>query len=206
MAHPPKDRDEDRPGGREPSKPPSATTTSLGSLLRAANASSAASPPARKQARHVPLHPRLPSRNDPEKRALELAARKRVAALLSGGVHFKIREDAGRIHGERGSGSAKLAARVGSKHFLPEVTLDLRARPAADTEEAIANFVRTHHRRGVRQLSIVFDPAPDGDEAASALEAIVAALTRGQSAALVRAFSSAHENLGGAATLAVLLI
>ena len=206
MAHSPKDHDdEDEPGERKPAKPPSATT-SLGSLLRAANASSEVSPPARKQARAVPLHPRLPSRADPEKRALELAARKRVAALLSGGVHFKIREDAGRIHGERGSGSAKLAARLGSKHFSPEVTLDLRARPAADTEEAIANFVRTHHRRGVRQLSIVFDPVPGADEAASALEAIVAALTRGQSAALVRAFSSAHESLGGAATLAVLLI
>jgi DNA-nicking Smr family endonuclease len=152
------------------------------------------------------LHPRLPSRADPEKRALELAARKRVAALLSGGVHFKIREDAGRIHGERGSGSAKLAARVGSKHFSPEVTLDLRARPMADAEEAIASFVRTHHRRGVRQLSIVFDRVPAADQAATALEAVIAALTRGQSAALVRAFSSAHESLGGAATLAVLLI
>jgi len=205
MAHSPKDHDEDKPSEREPAKPPSATT-SLGSLLRAANALSAVSPPARKQARGVPLHPRLPSRADPEKRALELAARKRVAALLSGGVHFKIREDAGRIHGERGSGSAKLAARVGGKHFSPEVTLDLRARPAADTEEAIANFVRTHHRRGVRQLSIVFDPVPSADEAPSALEAIVTALTRGQSAALVRAFSSAHESLGGPATLAVLLI
>jgi DNA-nicking Smr family endonuclease len=205
MAHTPKDHDEDEPGEREPAKPPSATT-SLGSLLRSANASSAVSPPARKQARGVPLHPRLPSRADPEKRALELAARKRVAALLSGGVHFKIREDAGRIHGERGSGSAKLAARVGSKHFSPEVTLDLRARPAAEAEEAIANFVRMHHRRGVRQLSIVFDPVPGAEGAASALEPIVAALTRGQSAALVRAFSSAHESLGGAATLAVLLI
>jgi DNA-nicking Smr family endonuclease len=194
MAHSPKDP-----------KAPSATTP-LGSLLRAANASSAVSPPVRKQTRGVPVHPRLPSRADPEKRALELAARKRVAALISGGVHFKIRRDAGRIHGERGAGSAKLAARVGSKHFSPEVTLDLRARPAAHTEEAVANFVRTHHRRGVQQLSILFDPAPDADEAASALEAIVAALTHGQSAALVRAFSSGHESLGGAAALAVLLI
>ena len=70
----------------------------------------------------------------------------------------------------------------------------------------MANFLRMHHRRGVRQLSIVFDPGPGADEAASALETIVAALTRGQSAALVRAFSSAHESRGGAATLAVLLI
>jgi hypothetical protein len=52
----------------------------------------------------------------------------------------------------------------------------------------------------------VFDPVPGADEAASALEAIVVALTRGQSAALVRAFSSAHESLSGAAALAVLLI
>jgi hypothetical protein len=205
MARSPKDPDEGEPSEREPAKAPSATT-SLGSALRAADASSAVSPPGRKQARGVPVHPRLPSRAEPEKRALELAARKRVAALISGGVHFKIRRDAGRIHGERGAGSAKLAARVGSKHFCPEVTLDLRARPPAYTEEAIANFVRAHHRRGVRQLSIVFDPVPGADDAASAVEAIVAALTHGQSAALVRAFSSAHESLGGAPTLAVLLI
>jgi DNA-nicking Smr family endonuclease len=129
-----------------------------------------------------------------------------VAALISGGVHFAIMEDAGRIHGERGSGSAKLAARGGSRHFTPEVTLDLRARPAAHAEEAIANFVRTHHRRGVRQLSIVFDFVPGAGEVVSALEAIVTALTHGRSAALVRAFSSAHDSLGGATTLAVLLI
>lgn len=200
-----KDRDEDEPSEREPAKARDATT-SLGSLLRAANVSSAVAPPARKRARGVPVHPRLPSRADPESRALELAARKRVAALLSGGVHFKVREDAGRIHGERGPGSAKLAARVGSKHFRPEVTLDLRTRPAADAGEAIASFVRAHHRRGVRQLWIVFDRVPGADDAGSAVDAIVAALTHGQSAALVRAFASAHESLGGAGTLAVLLI
>jgi DNA-nicking Smr family endonuclease len=82
----------------------------------------------------------------------------------------------------------------------------LRGQPTADAREAIARFVSVHHRRGVQQLSIAFDPASGEAHGVSALETIVAALTLGPAAALVRAFSSARENLGGNAALLVLLI
>jgi DNA-nicking Smr family endonuclease len=143
-----------------------------------------------------------------EARGLEAAARKRVAGLVAGGLHFKVKREPGRIQGQRGAGTAKLAARVAGKGFAPEVTLDLRAKPLAEpeTRDTIANFVSGHHRRGVKQMSIVFDLAPAGEDADSPLEAIVKALTLGASAALVRAFSSAHETRGGNTTLAVLLI
>jgi DNA-nicking Smr family endonuclease len=141
-----------------------------------------------------------------EARGIEAAKRKRVAGLVAGGLHFKIKREPGRIQGQRGAGSSKLAARVAGKGFAPEAKLDLREKPAAEARDAIATFVSAQHRRGVKQLSIVFDLAPAGDEADSATEAIVKALTLGASAALVRAFSTAHENQGGNTALAVLLI
>jgi hypothetical protein len=58
----------------------------------------------------------------------------------------------------------------------------------------------------VKQIAIVFDPAPAEAEPDSALDAIVKALTLGASAALVRAFSTAHETRGGNSALTVLLI
>lgn len=204
MANGDKDGDEDEPSAREPATVSNATTA-LGPLLRAANASSAVQAPPRKPPRASSAQPRLPGRGAPEDRARELAARKRVAGLVSGGLHFKIKREASRIQGQRGAGTAKLAARLASKGFAPEVTLDLRAKPADDAGEAIATFVRAHHRRGVRQLSISFDPTP-GEDPDSMLEAIIAALTRGPVAELVRGFSSAHESLGGDAVLTVLLI
>jgi DNA-nicking Smr family endonuclease len=141
-----------------------------------------------------------------EARGAEAAARKRVAGLVAGGLHFKIKREPGRILGQRGAGSSKLAARVAGKGFTPEVTLDLREKPAAEARDAIASFVSSQHRRGVKQLSIVFDPAPEGAEADSAIDGIVKALTLGASSALVRAFSTAHESRGGSTALVVLLI
>jgi DNA-nicking Smr family endonuclease len=145
-------------------------------------------------------------RATPEDRARELAARKRVATLVSGGLHFKIKREGDRIQGQRGGSSPKVLARLTSKGFAPEVTLDLRGQPLSNARDAIAGFVSVHHRRGVKQMSIVFDPLPAEGDDADALEKLVAALTLGPVAALVRAFSSARENLGGNAALAVLLI
>jgi DNA-nicking Smr family endonuclease len=147
-----------------------------------------------------------PQRASPEERERELAARKRVAALVSGGLHFKIKQDGDRIQGQRGGSSTKVLARLTSKSFSPEVTLDLRGHPMTNARDAIAGFISVHHRRGVKQMSIVFDPLPDETTGDTALEAIVTALTLGPATALVRAFASTHESIGGHAALAVLLI
>lgn len=142
-------------------------------------------------------------------RSVEAAARKRFAGLVAGGLHFKIKQEAGRIQGQRGAGSSKLAARVAGKGFTPEVTLDLRGKPFSEARDAIAQFVSAQHGRGVKQMSIMFDAAlagEEGSEADSPVAAIIKALTLGASAALVRAFSTAHESRGGNSALAVLLI
>lgn len=152
-----------------------------------------------------PTQPRR-QRATPEERANELAARKRVAALVSGGLHFKIKREGDRVQGQRVASASKLIARLTSKSFSPEVTLDLRGQPHATFRDAIAGFVGVHHRRGVQQISILFDPSAAEGETASALEALIDGLTMGAAAPLIRAFASARETRGVEAALAVLLI
>ncbi|HKU42573.1 MAG TPA: hypothetical protein VJR89_30655 [Polyangiales bacterium] len=200
MARRPKHPDEERE-----TTSGSSTTTSLGALLQAAHVSAAPARSTGRPSRGTHVQPRAP-RGDAEARTRELAARKRVAALLSGGVHFKIKREAGQVLGQRGTSSTKLAAGLAHRRFTPEVTLDLRGQPETDAREAIEGFIRVHHRRGVRQLSIVWDPRPDEAGVDSALEAVLAGLTNSAVAPLVRAFASAHVSLGGNAALGVLLI
>jgi DNA-nicking Smr family endonuclease len=142
----------------------------------------------------------------PEDRERELAARKRVAALSSGGLHFKVKREGDRIQGQRGNSSAKALARLTSKSFSPEVTLDLRGQPLANARDAIAGFASVHHRRGVKQMAILFDPAAAEGGAEDALDQLARALTLGPVAPLVRAFSSARESSAANAALVVLLI
>jgi hypothetical protein len=182
---------------------PDNVTTPLAPLVGAADATRDAPKPNAPPS--PPVQPR-PKRASPEERTRELAARKRVAALVSGGLHFKIKRDGDRIQGQRGAGSAKLMARLTSKSFTPEVTLDLRGQPIVNARDAIAGFVSVHHRRGVKQLSIVFDPPSADADAESELEMIVAALTLGPVAALVRAFSTASQSVDRNPALSVLLI
>jgi DNA-nicking Smr family endonuclease len=205
MTHSRKHLGDSESNTREPPKTDTDNvTTSLGPLVRAAQVSSPAAPK-EKAPRKAQAQPRR-QRASAEERTRELAARKRVAALVSGGLHFHVKRDGSRIQAQRGAGSAKLMTRLTSKGFSPEVTLDLRGLPTVNARDAIASFVTVHHRRGVQQMSIVFDPPSGEADADSAFEIIVAALTLGPAAALVRAFSSARENLGGTSALVVLLI
>lgn len=151
-----------------------------------------------------PSPPRRP-RGSPEERANELAARKRVAALVSGSLHFKVKREGDQIQAHRGASATKVINRLTSKTFSPEVTLDLRGQATSKLRDAIPGFVTLHHRRGVQQMSILFDPPVEG-ETESALDAIVAALTLGSAAALVRGFASARETPGVKNALALLLI
>lgn len=179
---------------------PNTIATSLEPLLRGTRAPSVA--PKSGDFRVARQKPRA-KRASPEERSVELAARKRVAALVSGGLHFKIKREGERIQGQRGAGSAKVLARLTGKGFAPEVTLDLRGHPLDNARDAIAGFVSVHHRRGVQQMAIVFDREGGAHDA---LDLIVTALTLGPVAALVRAFASAREAPAGTAALSVLLI
>lgn len=144
--------------------------------------------------------------SNPEDRARELAARKRVAALVSGGLHVKMKREGNQVQGTRGSSPAKLIARLTAKNFFPEVTLDVRGQAAAEIRERIAAFITSHHRRGVQQMLIVFDPSTGAEDAENPLEIVLSAVTVGAAAALVRAFSTPRDGSRFEASLALLLI
>jgi len=139
-------------------------------------------------------------------RADEAAARARLAALVAGGVRFKIVHEDEFVQAWRLDASAKTAARLAGQAFTPEATLDLHGQRAAKVADLVAGFVRTHHRRGVRQLLIIAGKGLHSENGIGVLrDAAVDALTKGFAAPLVVAFASAHTNRGGSGALAVLL-
>jgi DNA-nicking Smr family endonuclease len=139
-------------------------------------------------------------------RADELAARARLAALVSGGVRFKIRREDDCVEALRADTSPKLLARIQGKGFTPEASLDLHGLRAQQVEVAIERFVRTHHRRGARHLLLIVGKGLHSEEGVSVLApAAVTALSQGLAAPWVIAFSTAHAVHGGTGALAVLL-
>jgi DNA-nicking Smr family endonuclease len=159
-----------------------------------------------KPSRGVQVQPGLPDARAVA-RAEETAARKRVAALVSGGLHFKVKCEGEHVQAARGSSQAKLFARLVSKTYAPELTLDLTAQPDADVADSIAGFLRLVHRRGVRQIVITLHDGTAPEQVREhRRQSVIAALTQGAASPLVRAFSSAHERLGGTGSLVVLLI
>lgn len=148
-----------------------------------------------------------PARGDARSIEEERAARKRVAALVAGGLHFKVKRTGDQIQAGRGAGAPKLWARLSSKSFTPEHTLDLRGRPLPEIGDAIAAFLGHVHRRGVKHVLVPFADAPRGDPSREpSAQAMIDALTRGSAAPIVRAFASAHDEHGGVDALAVLLV
>jgi DNA-nicking Smr family endonuclease len=189
---------------RVPVAPP--PPTSFAELRMLNDAYAGARPLSRKDARQVSMRPVVMRVTD-EERAAEIAARKRIAALVSGGVHFKVKLEDDYVEGYRSEGSTKLLGRLAGKAFTPESTLDLHGQRTAQASDLVASFVRSHHRRGARQLLIIVGKGLHSQDGVGVLMPAVAdALTQGLAAPLVRAFSSAHPNLGGRGAIAVLLI
>lgn len=212
----PRDHDKDEPGrSADPQNAP-APTTALGPLLSAANLpkpSRGRGKPANEgkaggtRADRTDHQASRAPRTSPEERARELEARKRVAALVSGGIGFKLKREGNHVQGTRGASSAKLCARLSSKTYAPELRLDVRTQAGVEVRDSIASYLRLVHRRGVRQLLVIIDDgtSPEQDRE-QRLQDAIAALTQGAAAPLVRAFTTAHESLGGTQALAVLLI
>lgn len=139
-------------------------------------------------------------------RADELAARTRLAALVSEGVRFKLRREDDYVEGLRADTSPKLLTRLAGKGFAPEATLDLHGLRVSQVGPAIEKFVRTQQRRGARNVLLIVGKGLHSEDGVSALApAAVEALTQGLGAPWVIAFSTAHAVHGGGGALAVLL-
>jgi DNA-nicking Smr family endonuclease len=193
-----------KPPPPKPAAPPAPTSATELRLLN--DAYDGARPLVRKGARHVTVRPN-PLRMSEVERAEEAAARKRLAALVSGGVHFKVRREDEFVEAWRSEGSNKVVLRLSSKGFVPEATLDLHGERAARVSDVVANFVRLHHRRGARHMLIIVGKGLHSEDGVGVLlPALIDALVQGLAAPLVRAFASAHAVHGGTGAVAVLLI
>lgn len=159
-----------------------------------------------KGGRQAPAERPASAKQQKTDQAEEAAARARLAALVSGGVHFKLTEDEHFVQGLRQDASLKLLVRLAGKGFSPEATLDLHGQRAAKVSDLVASFVRSHHRRGARNLLIIAGKGLHSEDGVGVLRhALIDALTQGLAAPRILAFSSAHESLGGSGALAVLL-
>lgn len=139
-------------------------------------------------------------------RADELAARTRLAALVSEGVRFKIRREDDYVEGLRADTSPKLLSRLQGKGFAPEATLDLHGLRVNQVGPALEKFARSQQRRGARNVLLIVGKGLHSEDGMSALApAAIEALTQGLAAPWVIAFSTAHAVHGGAGALAVLL-
>ena len=200
-----------RPASMRPPVSPagkSMQTESPAAELRLLNdAYAGARPLAAKPSRKVVPPPASRSRLTEQERAEELAARKRLAALVSGGVHFKIKREDDFVQGYRSEASSKVVAKLSGKGFAPEATLDLHGERAAKVTDSVAAFVRLHHRRGARHLLIIVGKGLHSEDGNGVLlPALIDALTQGLCAPLVRGFATAHASLGGSGAVAVLLV
>jgi DNA-nicking Smr family endonuclease len=213
---PARERRENQPPPLVAPPPRAAAEVSLSTTeLRMLNdAYEGARPLAAKNPRAKPVAERGVTTRDPAReaqvhaqaRSEELAARTRLAALVSEGVRFKIRREDDYVEGLRADTSSKLLARIQGRGFSPEAKLDLHGLRANQVAPAIERFVRSHQRRGARHVLLIVGKGLHSEDGTSVLApAAIETLSHGLAAPWVVAFCTAHAVHGGSGALAVLL-
>jgi DNA-nicking Smr family endonuclease len=196
------------PAVAPPSHTPRAPAVSPAAELRMLNDAYAGVRPLSKPALHgsPPARRLSVTRAVEEDRAQEAAARARLAALVAGGVRFKVIREDDYVSGYRTDASPRLLARLSGKGFAPDATLDLHGQRAAQVQDLVASFARAHHRKGARQLLMIAGKGLHSADGVGVLrDALVEALTQGAAAPIVTAFATAHASRGGTGAIAVLL-
>lgn len=161
----------------------------------------------KKPGRYVVEQRPVQRRTSDADRAEELAARKRLAELVSGGVHFKVKREDEYVLAFRNESGRKLVEKLGGQGFAPEATLDLHGMRTAGLSDQVSTFVRSHHRRGARHLLFIVGKGLHSEDGVGVLlPALIEALTQGLCAPLVRGFATANARHGGTGAVAVLLI
>jgi DNA-nicking Smr family endonuclease len=154
------------------------------------------------QARALP-HPRPAAAVED---AREVEARRRLDRLVAGEARFEVhRESDGAVSGQRrGAHPSHLRALEGG--VAPQATLDLHGLSGDAAEREVGRFVREQQRKGDRVLLVVHGKGNHSEGAIGVLQdRAIRALTKGGAAALVLAFRSAPERLGGLGALVVRL-
>lgn len=157
-----------------------------------------AAPP---RATALKLPPAPPS---PVEREGDRTARARLAALVSGGLHFEVRREDEWVAGLRRGAPRGTLENLASARPRDDASLDLHGAREADVESRVAKFVRRAHDHGTHRVRIVHGKGLHSDVAGPVLgEAVIEALTKGTAAARVLAFVTAPEDQGGSGALLV---
>lgn len=157
----------------------------------------------KRAARRAPTPPLAP----PKSESSDDQVRKRLGALVGGGVRFTVVDDGVSSEALREGVSRRELRRLRSPNFRAEATLDLHGELRAAVELKVNRFVREHQRRGCRYLLVIHGKGLHSENGEGVLgEAVLAALTGGGAAPLVRAATHAHEQLGGRGATAVALM
>jgi len=135
--------------------------------------------------------------------AAEEDARRRLDALVGGGVHFDlIRHGDGGIEGRRRGAPDRTCRMLAMGELAPSATLDLHGYLQAEVESAVRTFVRGSHKAGRQTLRIVHGKGNHSEGGKGVLRAaVVKALTNGGAAPAVEAFASAPDRFGGEGAL-----
>ena len=139
-----------------------------------------------------------------ETREEDRVARARLAALVSGGLHYEIRRDDEWLAGVRRDAPRGTLETLSGATPSDDASLDLHGARAGDVEPRVLKFVRQAQRRGLRRVRVVHGKGLHSDAAGPVLgDALIEALTRGSAASIVLAFVTAPASQGGSGALLV---
>lgn len=145
-----------------------------------------------------------PAPKPPSEREGDRAARAKLAALVSGGLHFEVRRDDDWIAGLREDAPRGTLEALASATPSEAASLDLHGAREAEVESKLGRFVRAQQRAGVRRVRVVHGKGLHSDAGGPVLaEAVITALTQGGAAGAVLAFVTAPPSGGGSGALLV---
>jgi DNA-nicking Smr family endonuclease len=189
-----------------PPRPPTGSVLSAAEQAVLQRAFAGTRPIARPARGRKPASPGALQPGRPPDPVLERAARDRLAALVAGGVRFKLQRDGDEVTGLGSGADERVLVRLGGSGFTPEATLDLHGLRVAEVGPALERFVRNAQRAGRRYVLLIHGKGHHSSDGVGVLgDAVIEALVGGGAAPVVVAFATPHAKHGGSGALAVAL-
>jgi len=131
------------------------------------------------------------------------AARARLAALVAGGLRWRLdREEDGRLSGLRGDCDAAALDALRGGRATPEDELDLHGLRGDEAAAEVVRWVRARQREGARVVRVVTGKGLHSETGVGVLQdRVVSELTDGGAAPFVLAFCTADSRGGGRGAL-----
>jgi len=131
------------------------------------------------------------------------AARARLAALVAGGLRWRLdREEDGRLSALRGDADVAALDGLRGGRATPEGEIDLHGLRGDEAAMAVVRFVRAQQREGARVVRVITGKGLHAEAGVGVLrDRVVQELTDGGAAPFVLAFCTADRANGGAGAL-----